>query len=116
MPRARSINQDQRQAAAASENGSGCLSVYWMPPLAALFIACMLAVFALRAPLHTSALNDVVTVATSQPSNPQAGDLSLPIVTPVLPVADNTNLVVPSSGVDTTAANPAPRTSNNPFF
>ena len=52
MPRARPINQDQRQTAAASENGSGCFSVYWMPPLAALFIACVLAIFALKAPLH----------------------------------------------------------------
>jgi hypothetical protein len=37
MPRARSINHEPRQTAAASENGSGCFSVYWMPPLAALF-------------------------------------------------------------------------------
>lgn len=114
MSRARSISQDHRQTAAASENGSGCLSVYVMPPLAALFIACMLAVFALRAPLQTAALADVMPPATAQPSNPQTGDLSLPAVTPVLPVADNTNLVVPTAMADTNAA--APRTSNNPFF
>lgn len=57
MSRARSIYQDQRLAAAASENGSGCLSVYWLPPLAALFIIVLLAVFALNAPIQTSALN-----------------------------------------------------------
>ncbi|MGE5642483.1 MAG: lytic transglycosylase domain-containing protein [Byssovorax cruenta] len=116
MPRARSISQDQRQTAAASENGGGCFSVYVMPPLAALFIACMLAVFALRAPLHTSALTDIMPVSPALTPMPQSGDLSLPVVTPVLPVADNTNLVVPSSGVDSNAANPAPQTSNNPLF
>ena len=57
MPRARYINQDQRQTAAAYENGSGCLSVYWLPPFAALFIACLLAAFALNIPVQTSALN-----------------------------------------------------------
>ena len=56
MPRARSINKDQWQTAAASEDGSGCLSFYWIPPLSALFIACLLAIFALKAPLRTSAL------------------------------------------------------------
>jgi hypothetical protein len=112
MPRARPISQDQRQTAAASENGSGCFSVYMMPPLAALFIACMLAIFALRAPLHTSALTDVVPVSPALTPVPQSGDMSLPVVTPALPVADNTNLVVPSSGVNTSA----PKTSNNPFF
>ena len=48
MPRARYIGQDQRQTAAASENGSGCLSIYWLPPLAAMFIAFLLAAFALQ--------------------------------------------------------------------
>lgn len=66
MPRARYINQDQRQAAAAYENGSGCLSVYWLPPLAALFIACLLAAFALNIPVQTSAL-------ISSPPNQSAG-------------------------------------------
>ncbi|HJS20029.1 MAG TPA: transglycosylase SLT domain-containing protein [Anaerolineales bacterium] len=56
MPRARSINQDPGQTAAASENGSGCFSVYWLSPLAALFITFLLAAFALNAPIQTSAL------------------------------------------------------------
>lgn len=115
MPRARSINQDQRQTAAASENGSGCF--YWMPPLAALLIACLLAIFALQAPLQTSALNNTMLVAPAlKTPAPQTGNLSLPIVTPVLPVADNTNLVVPTSSAGTNVANQAPQTSNNPFF
>jgi soluble lytic murein transglycosylase-like protein len=62
-----------------------------MPPLAALFIACLLAIFALRAPLPTSALDD---------------DPSLQPETQALPVADNTNLVVDH----------APQSSNNPLF
>lgn len=56
MPRARYVDQDQRQTAAAYENGSGCLSVFWLPPLAALVIVFLLAVFALNIPVQTSAL------------------------------------------------------------
>ena len=121
MPRARSISQDQWQTAAASENGSGCLSVYWMPPLAALFIAALLAVFALRAPLPTSALNNELStspIVTLTPI-PQTGSLPapvLPVVTQSLPVADNSALVVPTSSADTTVAGQAPKASTNPFF
>ena len=57
MPRARYIGEDSQQpAAAASENGRGGISVYWMPPLAAVFIAFLLAAFALNVPNQTSAL------------------------------------------------------------
>jgi soluble lytic murein transglycosylase-like protein len=118
MPRARSINQDQWQPAAASENGSGWLSVYWLPPLAALFIAALLAIFALRAPLPTSALNNELQaqpVVTLTPI-PQTSNLSapvLPVVTQSLPVADNSALIVPTSSADTTVA---PKTSTNPLF
>ena len=83
MPRARSMYHEPRQTAAASESGSGCFSVYWMPPLAALFIGCLLAAFALNIPTQTSAL---------------------PINTPVpqvLPVADNSALVAPAQGSNT---------------
>jgi soluble lytic murein transglycosylase-like protein len=86
MPRARSINQEPRQTAAAYEDGSGCFSFYWIPPLAALFIACLLAIFALTAPTQPSALP--VDASTN----------------PALPVVDNTNLVVPTQA------------SNNPLF
>lgn len=106
MPRARSINQDQRQTAAASENGSGCFSIFWMPPLAALFIACALAVFALRAPLQTSALDEDAPDSPASASSTQTGNLSLPVATPMLPVADNANLVVDNQ----------PNSSNNPLF
>ncbi len=58
MSRARYINQVEPQTAAATENSSGCLSVYWLPPLAALFIAFLRAAFALNAPTQTSALLD----------------------------------------------------------
>lgn len=116
MPRARSISQDQRQTAAASEMGSGCFSVFWMPPLAALFIACLLAIFALRAPLQTAALNEVRSASPISTPIPQTESLSLPIATQGLPVADNSSLVVPTSALNTDVVNGAPRTSNNPFF
>jgi soluble lytic murein transglycosylase-like protein len=82
MPRARSMYQEPRQTAAASENGSGCFSVYWMPPLAALFIGCLLAAFALNIPIQTSAL----------PINPSVQSL---------PVTDNSALVPPDQGSTT---------------
>ena len=56
MPRARYIDEDTQPAAAASENGRGGISVYWLPPLAAVFIAFLLAAFALNVPNQTSAL------------------------------------------------------------
>ena len=56
MSRARSHTQDDWQAAAASETGSGCLSFYVLPPLAALIIAGFVAFVALRSPLTPRAL------------------------------------------------------------
>lgn len=56
MPRARYINKDPRQTAAASEYGSGCLSVYWLPVAAAISIVTLLAFFALNATVPISAL------------------------------------------------------------
>jgi len=56
MPRARSQIQDDWQTAAASETGSGCLSFYVLPPLAALVIAGLVAVLALWSPLTPSAI------------------------------------------------------------
>ncbi len=117
MPRARSINQDPRQTAAAYEDGSGCFSLYWMPPLAALFIACLLAIFALRAPIQTSALlvdTPVSPIYTPAPSITPA----LPVVTQQLPVVDNSNLVVPTSalGMDVVNGSTTQQRSNNPLF
>lgn len=56
MPRARSQTQDDWQTAVASENGSGCLSFYILPPLAALVIAGFIAFIALKTPLAPSSL------------------------------------------------------------
>lgn len=56
MPRARYLDEEIQPAAAASENGRGGISVYWLPPLAAVFIAFLLAAFALNVPNQTSAL------------------------------------------------------------
>jgi len=56
MPRARSQIQDDWQTAAASETGSGCLSFYVLPPLAALVIAGLVALLALTSPLTPGAL------------------------------------------------------------
>lgn len=56
MSRARFQNQDDWQTAAAFENGSGCLSFYMLPPLAALLIIGIVAFVALKSPLTPSAL------------------------------------------------------------
>lgn len=123
MPRARPINQDQWQTAAASENGSGCFSVYWMPPLAALFIACVLAIFALKAPLQTAALRNeidnqisVVPTSTPIPQLPPTNTQPLPIVTESLPIVDNMISVVPTSQMDITVGDQTQQRSNDPLF
>jgi soluble lytic murein transglycosylase-like protein len=72
MPRARYIGQDPQPAAAVSENGNGRLSVYWLPPLAAIFIAFLLAAFALNVPNQTSALIDAAPVQASNSSSSTA--------------------------------------------
>jgi soluble lytic murein transglycosylase-like protein len=56
MPRARFQDQDDWQTAAASETGSGCLSFYMLPPLAALVIAGVVAFIALKSPLSPAAM------------------------------------------------------------
>ncbi|MGB8982149.1 MAG: transglycosylase SLT domain-containing protein [Anaerolineales bacterium] len=70
MPRARFQDQDDWQTAAASETGSGCLSFYILPPLAALVIAGFVAFLALRSPLSGAALpinNSTMLLQTSAP-------------------------------------------------
>jgi len=57
MPRARSQTQDDWQTAAAPEPGSGCLSFYVLPPLAALVIVGFVAFVALSSPLTPRALS-----------------------------------------------------------
>ena len=56
MPRARSQNQVDWQTAVASETGSGCLSFYMLPPLAALVIVGFVIFIALKSPLTPAAL------------------------------------------------------------
>jgi soluble lytic murein transglycosylase-like protein len=56
MSRARLQDQEDWQTAVASETGSGCLSFYVLPPLAALLIAGFVAFIALKSPLSPSAL------------------------------------------------------------
>ncbi|RPJ28041.1 MAG: hypothetical protein EHM33_05830 [Chloroflexi bacterium] len=71
MPRARFQDQDDWQTAAASENGSGCLSFYILPPLAALVIAGFVAFVALKSPLSPAALpvsNSTLLLQNSAPS------------------------------------------------
>lgn len=70
MPRARSQNQDDWQTAAASEPGSGCLSFYVLPPLAALLIAGLVAFVALKSSLTPRALpvaNSTMLLQTAAP-------------------------------------------------
>jgi soluble lytic murein transglycosylase-like protein len=70
MPRARSQDQDDWQTAAASETGSGCLSFYMIPPLAALVIAGVVALVALKSPLTPAALtvsNSTMLLQTAAP-------------------------------------------------
>lgn len=71
MPRARFQDQDDWQTAAASENGSGCLSFYILPPLAALVIVGLVAFIALKSPLSPTTLpvnNSIMLLQTSAPS------------------------------------------------
>lgn len=56
MSRARFQDQDDWQTAAAFEDGSGCLSFYMLPPIAALLIIGLVAIVALKSPITPSAL------------------------------------------------------------
>ena len=70
MPRARSQTQDDWQTAAASETGSGCLSFYALPPLAALVIVGFMAFVALKSPLTPRALPMSDSTMLLQPAAP----------------------------------------------
>ncbi|MGE5465220.1 MAG: lytic transglycosylase domain-containing protein [Syntrophothermus sp.] len=59
------------------------MSVYWLPPLAALFIACVLAAFALNIPIQTSALLVTAPMASVDPSSVEAA--------PALPSSNNSS-------------------------
>ena len=75
MPRARSQTQDDWQTAAASETGSGCLSFYVLPPLAALIIAGFVAFVALKSPLTPKALPMNDSTALLQTAAPPISDM-----------------------------------------
>ena len=54
MSRARTSNHDTRQTA-ATENGSGCLSLYTLPIYAVFMITCLITALSLSTPIATSA-------------------------------------------------------------
>ncbi|HEX9386455.1 MAG TPA: lytic transglycosylase domain-containing protein [Anaerolineales bacterium] len=105
MPRARSQTQDDWQTAAASETGSGCLSFYALPPLAALVIVGFVAFVALKSPLTPRALpvsDSTMLLQTAVPplSNvpPSQAPGQLPetgVVTPIWSFASD-NVISPS--------------------
>lgn len=78
MSRARFQDPEDWQTAVASENGSGCLSFYFLPPIAALLIAGLVAIIAIKTPLSPSALpvaahnSTVVLQNSAVPANPAA--------------------------------------------
>jgi soluble lytic murein transglycosylase-like protein len=75
MPRARSQIQDDWQTAAASETGSGCLSFYVLPPLAALVIVGLVAFLALKSPLTPRALPVSDSTGLFQTSAPPSSNV-----------------------------------------
>jgi soluble lytic murein transglycosylase-like protein len=78
MSRARFQDPEDWQTAVASETGSGCLSFYVLPPIAALLIVAFVAIVALKAPLSPSALpinNSMMVLQNSAapPAEPSGG-------------------------------------------
>jgi soluble lytic murein transglycosylase-like protein len=80
MSRARFQDHEDWQTAVASETGSGCLSFYFIPPLAALVIAGFVAVLALKSPLSTAALQAPAAVTQNLVSPTQSSGQA---VTPI---------------------------------
>lgn len=78
MSRARFQDPEDWQTAVASETGSGCLSFYVLPPIAALLIVAFVALVALKVPFSPSALplnnSTLVLQNSAAPANaaPQA--------------------------------------------
>ena len=66
MPRARTSNQDYRQTA-ATENGSGCLSLFSLPIFAVLIITCLITALSLSTPVITLASPQSVSTAGISP-------------------------------------------------
>ena len=85
MSRARLQDQEDWQTAVASETGSGCLSFYVLPPLAALLIAGFVAFIALKSPLSPAALpiNNSTMVLQDSAAPVAPADSSAGGVTPI---------------------------------
>src|SRR5215207_5766423 len=84
MSRARFQDQENWQTAVASENGSGCLSFYVLPPLAALLIVGLVALIALKSPLSPAALPINNSTLVLQNSAPPIGSVISPAEAPAV--------------------------------
>ena len=103
MPRARSRMTDwqaerlQNETAAAGQTqGSGCLSGFFLPPLAVLLISAVLALMALRGPVPASAV--AAYTDTPLPTQPVEAPLQTLQPTPALPspvITDGSGQAVP---------------------
>lgn len=95
MPRARSQIHEDWQTAEALETGSGCLSFYIMPPLAAFLIIGFVAIVALKSPLTPKALpmsNSTMLFQSAAPFGntvPVAPGQGQPAVTPIWAIGGN---------------------------
>jgi len=70
MPRARTSIHENRQTAATS-NGSGCLSLYSLPLVSIVLIACLITVLAFNTPIPTyAAVSSQVDTTTSTSLSP----------------------------------------------
>ena len=96
MSRARLQDHEDWQTAVASETGSGCLSFYVLPPLAALLIVGFVAFVALKSPLSPSALPIAAHNSTMVLQNSAA---PVEAVTPIWSTSSD-NAAVPS-GIST---------------
>ncbi|MBN2118161.1 MAG: transglycosylase SLT domain-containing protein [Anaerolineales bacterium] len=94
MPRARFQDQDEWQTAADSENGSGCLSFYILPPLAALVIAGVVAFVAFKSPL-----SPVAAAPVSNSTIPSAQNSTPGVVTPIWSFSSDEDRAAPASGL-----------------
>jgi len=67
MPRARTSIQDNRQTA-ATQDGSGCLSLYSLPLFAIILITCLITALAFNTPIVTSAASSSQTISNASTS------------------------------------------------
>src|SRR5215468_8757276 len=76
MPRARSIYHDDRQTAASTKNGSGCLSLYSLSLLGVLVIICLITALGLYAPIPAVAASQSVSTSARLLNSSSASNLS----------------------------------------